>query len=277
MKNGTSHKFVLIIIVHLSILINDLAAGTVSLNDCGVVIGHEMGGWEFFSLRRKPKQVDRVLKTDLKFVKISIRKLKDGTWVVNHDPDVTIYPVPGEAQKVFLDQLTWPEVEKLKSLPQSKIPIYRLEEFIQRDQGRLCWMLTPKVSPDKNLVNLLMNQGIQNRAVLTTGGLAEVEFLASFPEEFGLNFTGRVSDNKEQLEGYKPYFSRLWAMELDPTPRAKEMIEAIHKLGLKAYLDSMRYSKSYELFGTSCHKVFDMGADITQSNRPLACIKKMSL
>lgn len=254
-----------------------LSAADLTLQDCGVVVGHEMGLWEFFSPIPNPQQVDRVLKTNLVFVKISLRKLKDGTWVVHHDPDLTIYPTAGESKKISLDQLTWEDVQRLKAVPQSKIPIYRLEEYIERDQGRLCWMFSPKVTPDENLVKLIMKLGIEHRSVLLTGGLADVQFYSSFPINFGLNFAGRVGDKEEELEGYKPYLSRLWAMEVNPTPRAKEMIWATHQLGLKAYLDSMRYSKSYELFGSSCHKVFAMGADITQSNRPLACIKEMGL
>lgn len=246
-----------------------------TLSDCGVVVGHEMGLWEFFQTIPSPEQVDRVLKSKLKFVKISLRKLKDGVWVVHHDADITIYPSKNEKEKVLLDQLTWDDVEHLKSNPEANIPIYRLEEYIQRDQGRLCWMFSPKVQPDENLVRLVMKLKIEHRAVLLTGGLSDVGFYSSFPEEYGLHFAGRIGDRAEDLDGYKPYLSRLWAMEIDPTPKAKDMIEATHKLGLKAYLDSMRYSKTYEVFGTSCKEVFSMGADITQTNRPLACIKKM--
>lgn len=254
---------------------SNLFATDITLKDCGVVVGHEMGLWEFFSFPPGPDQVDRVLKTDLKFVKISLRKLKDGTWVVNHDADLTIHPYPVPSKKILLDQLNWDDVKKLKANPYSRIPIYRLEDYIQRDQGHLCWMFSPKVNPDENLIKLIMKLKIQHRSVLLSGGFSDVKFYASFPEEFGLNFAGRVGDSEKELDDFRPYFSRLWAMEINPTPRAKEMIAAAQREGLKAYLDSMRYSLSYELFGTSCQKVFDMGADITQTNRPLACIKKM--
>lgn len=254
-----------------------VSAAEITLNDCGAVIGHEMGLWEFFSYPPNPEQVDRVLKSDLKFVKISLRKLKDGVWVVNHDADVTISRTGEKKEKILLNQLTWKDVENLKSNPYSKIPIYRLEEYIQRDQKQLCWMLSPKDATDKNLVDLIVSLNLQHRSVLLTYGLTDAIFYSSFPKDLGLNFAGRVVSSEDQLEGYSPYLSRLWAMELDPTPRAKEMIIAIHKLGLRAYLDSMRYSKTYEIFGSACSKVFAMGADITQTNRPLACIKKMGL
>ena len=266
------YQSILTLALLLSFLpINEGLAGTLTLKDCGVVIGHEMGGWDFFSPIRNPKQVDQVLKTELKFVKVSLRKLKDGIWVVNHDPDITVDDGEGNGKKVILNQLTWQELQQLH------LPVYRLEDYIQKDQGRLCWMFTPKVPPDENLVKLLMNLGIQHRSVFTTSGLSDVQFLASFPEEYGLNYAGRVSDKDNQLEAYKPFLTRLWAMEIDPTPKTKEMILAVHHLGLKAYVDSMRYSKTYELFGSSCHKVFRMGADITQTNRPLDCLKKMGL
>lgn len=272
MKRTTFLKFFIAIILTIPTCV---FADELTLNDCGVIIGHEMGGWEFFSPIPNPKQVDRVLATDLKFVKISLRKLKDGTWVVHHGPKATVYSTPVTNKKIALDQITWEEVKKLNANPLAKIPIYRLEEYIQRDQGRLCWMLTPKVSPDENLVKLILKLGIQHRSIFTTYGVSEVAFLASFPEEYGLNFAGRVGANEAALEAYGPYLSRLWAMELDPTPNAPAIINAIHKLGLRAYLDSMRYSKTYEFLGSACHKVFAMGADITQTNRAQACIKKM--
>ena len=250
-------------------------ANELTLNNCGTIVGHEMGGWEFFAPIPSPNQVKRVLRSNLKFVKISLRKLKDGTWVVHHDDDIAIYSSPLTNKKVLLSQLTWLDVQRLKRNPLATVPIYRLEEYIQIDQKRLCWMLTPKNPPDDNLVKLILKLDIQDRSVFTTGGVTEVAFLASYPEEFGLNFAGRVGATEDALETYRPYLHRLWAMEVDPTPRSKEMIDAVHNLGLRAYLDSMRFSKSYELFGSSCHKVFAMGADITQTNRALACIKKM--
>lgn len=256
------------------ILAGQTYSNELTLNDCGVVIGHEMGLWEFFDPIPNPRQVDRVLRSNLNFFKISLRKLKDGIWVVHHDADVTIYPTPFTNKKVMLDQLTWNDVQALKADPLSRIPIYRLEEYLEKDKGKLCWMLTPKVLPDDNLVQLILKYKIEHRSILT-GGITEVQFLATYPEELGLNFSGRVHTTEAELDAFVPYLNRLWAMEIDPTPNTKPIIDAVHKLGLKAYVDSMRYSKSYELLGTACEKVFKMGADITQSNRPGACKRKM--
>jgi glycerophosphoryl diester phosphodiesterase len=250
-------------------------AKALTLRDCGAVVGHEMGLWEFFTPTPNPHQVERALKSDLNFFKVSLRKLKDGVWVVHHDPSIAIYPTLTTSKRVILDQLTWKDVEELKADPIARIPIYRLEEYLEKDQGRLCWMFTPKVSPDNNLVQILLKYNIAHRSILTTGGLTDVKFLASYPEELGLNFAGRVGSSENELEAFGPYLRRLWAMEIDPTPRTKPMIDAVHNLGLRAYVDSMRFSKSYEFLGSACNKVFAMGADITQTNRPGDCKKKM--
>jgi glycerophosphoryl diester phosphodiesterase len=262
-------------ILPLLVLANTANAEELTLRDCGAVIGHEMGLWEFFTPTPNPHQVERALKSDLKFFKVSLRKLKDGVWVVHHDLSIAIYPTLTTNKSVNLDQITWKDVEELKADPIARIPIYRLEEYLEKDQGRLCWMFTPKVSPDNNLVQILLKYNIAHRSILTTNGVSEVKFLASYPEKYGLNFAGRVGSSENELEAFGPYLRRLWAMEIDPTPRTKPMIDAVHNLGLRAYVDSMRFSKSYELFGSACEKVFTMGADITQTNRPGDCKKKM--
>ncbi|RPJ74896.1 MAG: hypothetical protein EHM20_09840, partial [Alphaproteobacteria bacterium] len=76
MKKTFSLKTVLIIAMALASY--NLSAAGLALSDCGVVVGHEMGLWEFLSIPPNPRQVERVLKSELKFVKISLRKLKDG-------------------------------------------------------------------------------------------------------------------------------------------------------------------------------------------------------
>jgi hypothetical protein len=111
-----------------------------------------------------------------------------------------------------------------------------LEEYLEKDQGRLCGMFTPKVSPDNNLVQMILKYNLTHRSVLTTGSVNEVGFLASYPENIGLNFSGRVGASENELEACSPYLHHLWAMELDPTPSTKLMIDAVHKLGLRAML-----------------------------------------
>lgn len=274
MKIDRLNLFLFLCIFFSSIATHADTAAELTLKDCGAVIGHEMGLWEFFSYPPGPHQVDRVVKSKLNFVKISLQKLKDGVWVVNHDPEVTIYPESANSVRIRLDQITSTEVENLKKISDAKIPIYRLDEYLQRDEGKLCWMLTTKVQPDQSLVKLILDLGIQERIVFLTKDLSDVKFYSSFPEENRLHFAGRVGNDPAELQVYSPYIERLWAMEIDPTPNAKNMIDAVHQLGLKAYLDSMRFSKTYEFFGTACKKVFQMGADYTQTNRPLECIKE---
>jgi hypothetical protein len=257
----------------LFVLVVPFEGRALTLADCGTIVGHEMGLWEFFSTYPSPRQVDRVLKSKLKFVKISLRQLKDGEWVVSHDPTVSIYPgLDGQAVKVTLQDISWQDVENWRAIPGAFIPIYRLRDYIARDQGRLCWMFSPKVNPDPQLVNEILELGIQDRAVLLTGGLSDVQFYSSFPREYNLHFAGRVGDQEQDLAAYQPYVDRLWAMEIDPTKNAPRMIELTHQMNLPAYVDSMRYSWNYELLGTACKKVFKMGAQITQTNRPLQCM-----
>ena len=251
-------------------------ADSVTLKDCGRVVGHEMGLWEFFSPTPGPHQVDRVLRSKLKFVKISLQKLKDGTWVVNHDPDTTIYPISDEPIRLHLDQITWNDVDAWKASG-AYVPIYRLHEYIDRDHGKLCWMFSPKEAPNDALVDEIVSLGIQNRSVILTGGFSDVNLLLHYPEDYHLNFAGRVGSDERELIPYQPILNRLWAMEVDPTKQSAEMIQAVKSLGIPAYIDSMRFSWNYELFGTACKKVFRMGADYTQTNRPLQCKRKMGL
>ncbi len=250
-------------------------AQALDLSNCGRVIGHEMGLWEFFASPPGPEQVDRVLKSELKFVKISLRKLKDGIWVVNHDDAKTIYPSPGESKIVHLSQLTWTEVQEMKKLPGAVIPIYPLQDYINRDHGGLCWMFSPKVPIDANLISEILRLQISQRSVLLTTSLSEVEFLTSLPVEDNLHFTGRVGSHVQELDAFKAYLGKLWAIEIDPTQQAAALTSVAHTLGFKAYTDSMRYSWNYEFIHTACSKVFAMGSDYSQTNRPLQCLHEM--
>lgn len=247
----------------------------VTLENCGNVIGHEMGLWEFFALIPGPDQVTSVLKSPLNFVKISFQQLKDGSWVVYHDDSVYIYDDNNNAIYIKFNEVTWAEIEDYKSRPGYFVPIYRLKDYTDRDpEGKLCWYFSPKESPDANFVSDLVTLGIADRSVILTYGLNDVIHLSSYPDSYHLHFNGRVSSNPKDLDGYIPYIHRLFAMEIDPTSSTQEMVKLTHQMGLKAYVDSMRYSWNYELFGTACKTVFNMGVDYTQTNRPLQCINE---
>jgi len=264
--------------VLLLIFAAQAATAAVTLEQCGKVIGHEMGLWEFFALNPGPEQVTRVLKSPLNFIKISLQQLKDGSWVVYHDDSIYIYDDQNNAINIQFNQVTWAEIEDYKSRPGYFVPIYRLKDYVDRDpQGKLCWMFSPKESPDVNFVNDLIELGISDRSVILTYGLSDVINLSAYPESDHLHFAGRVSTDEKALAAYAPYLNRLWAMEIDPTSDTQNMVNLTHQMGIKAYVDSMRYSWNYELFGTACKTVFDMGVDYSQSNRPLQCIDEYRL
>lgn len=48
----------------------------------------------------------------------------------------------------------------------------------------------------------------------------------------------------------------------------------IHASGRLSSMDSFDFSHSYELFGTKCYKVFELGIDIAISNKPRQCLKQ---
>ena len=246
------------------------------LSQCGPVIGHEMGMWEFFSVIPSPKQVDRVLRTDLKFVKVSLQKLKDESWVVSHNPSQIVLDGARKPHRIEFSKTTWEEIQKLRGEPHSKVPIFRLTEYIARDQGRLCWMLSPKQPINKSLIAELTEAKILQRTVLLTSHISEVQWLQSFSADQVPSYTGRVNSSAA-LNTLVGLHAPLWAIEIDKNDETPAVIQAVHDANYKAYVDSMRYSKTYEFFGTACKKVFALGADYTQTNRPLQCMRKMGV
>ena len=137
--------------------------------------------WEFLSLAPSPEQVDRVLKSPLQFVKISLQHMKDGNWAVSHPDQVWMTTANGDRIPLKFADLTLKEVQHYQSLPGYSLPVYLLEDYINRDQSRLCWMLSPKQSPDDTLVKKLMELNVQDRTVILTYGLPDVQFLESYP------------------------------------------------------------------------------------------------
>ena len=261
-------------IISAALFLTALNSGGITLPECGRVVGHEMDLWEFTSANPSPRQVDEVLKSPLKFVKISLQHMKDGNWAVDHSDQTGMTTPSGEIILVNYANMTLDDFQRYKAKGYS-FDLYLLADYIKRDHDRLCWMLSPKESPDDSLVQKLIELNAQDRTVILTYGLPDVKFLATYPLSDKLHYAGRVSTSLADLDAYKPYLSNLWAMEIDPTSSTQNMIVAAHNLGLKAYVDSMTYSKTYEIFGTACKKVFDMGVDYTQTNRALQCIREM--
>ncbi len=241
-----------------------------TLADCGRVVGHEMGLLEFSPLSPSPRQVDKVLASPLKFVKISLRRTKDGVWVVGHDPG-TMITVENRPVFVNLADVTWDQIREYRDDPGNNVSIFRLSEYLSRDKGRLCWMFSPKVPEDSALISELRKYNAIGRSVILSG---DTQWLARAHETDGVNYAGRVNS----MPALKALLSQrlpMWAIEIDKEADTPEMIRAVKAAGYKAYADSMDYGWPAELFGTACRKVFDMGVDYTQSNRPLACMREM--
>jgi hypothetical protein len=267
------HSYIIAFISGLSLFIQSASGSDIRLEECGKVIGHEMGMWEFLSVEPSPKQVDRVLRSQLKFVKVSLQKLKDGVWVVDHNPTHKII-LKHKLKQVRYTDLTWADIERFKATPGSFVPLYRLSDYIERDEGQLCWMFSPKVQIDESLIDEMKTLGIVDRSVILTGGLTDVQWLAELPKADDIHFAGRIND-PSQIESYAPYLSRLWAMEIDGNKSMQTSIDLVHQAGVLAYVDSMGHSWNYEFLRTACRKVFNMNADFTQTNRPLQCMDLM--
>ena len=254
----------------------DISPAPITLDQCGNIIGHEMGLWEFLAIPPNPSQVDSVLETPLRFVKVSLHKLKDNTWVVNHGADAWVYVPPFDVKVMKLADLTWKDVEKMKSKTASIVPIYRLRDYTERDQGQLCWLLNTKVPLDDSLVREIKDLGTENRTVIQTSSLTEVIYLQSLPAEMGIHFTGeaRTPANLDKLFSAS---DRYWAICVEQSERTKPVIDVVHQHHFRALVNAMKYNATYEFFSSACKKVFDLGADLTQTNRPLQCMRVMGI
>ena len=248
---------------------------SVQLKDCGRVIGHEMGLWEFLDINPNPSQVDRVLKKRGEFYKVSLQQMKDGTWIVNHDPDRMARLGNGDVVDIVFKNTTWSDIERMQQDPMAWIPVYRLSDYVERDQGRLCWMFDMKDPVDQTLLDDLQKLGIQERTVIETNSMEEVQFLSAQSPEAGFHFSARIYSSAPMINELMPYRNQIWALEIDKSGSTSDLIKAAKQAGFSTYLDSMRYSWNYEFFGTACRTPFSLGADYTQTNRPLQCLHQM--
>lgn len=254
---------------------------TQELSKCKPVIAHEMGIWEFSPLSRGPHQVSLVAGSKVDFVKVSLRRLKDGIWVVAHDEGQVIKEAGRDARYLVYSKTTWDQIAALKKPGNNMVPIWTIRDYVERDPGKLCWMFSPKDTPDDSLLSQLLVLGLENRTVLLSRDNSDTEFYADRQlPEMGLAFAPRVGSPEGLDYTLKRIHDgqwKVWAIEVDPNGHAQANINGVKAAGFKAYLDSMRYSSSYELGGTACMTPFGMGADYTQTNRPIECLKKLGM
>jgi hypothetical protein len=80
--------------------------------------------------------------------------------------------------------------------------------------------------------------------------------------------------NSDDLAWALTQDDELLIVEVNPETRSEQVIDQIHQSGKLVTEDAWHFSKSFEIFHSSCDKAFDAKIDIAISNRPKGCVRQ---
>ncbi|MGL4860397.1 MAG: hypothetical protein ACRC5A_11835 [Enterobacteriaceae bacterium] len=211
---------------------------------------------------------------------MSLRTLKDGTWVVSHDNQVTFNNTQGERVTILLDQIDSAQFDTYSQDP--KFPVFRLEKYLARDTDQnLCWMLNTKTPPNAQLIDMIHKDNIADRSMVEVITNAHAIWISK-NSGGGIYYSTRISDQKswQQVLDWDAkglmndmYFVEIIASDKsDPTP----WIQDVKSHKMLSELDAMPYSPDHqEIRDTACEIPLNKyNSTLTMSSRPVECMIK---
>ncbi|QGO89972.1 hypothetical protein Psal110_00523 [Piscirickettsia salmonis] len=293
-------------------------ASVENLSQCGKVIAHE-NGWVNFDpaeichgLNTCPEQLAKMTdynstqpaSKQLHFVKMSLRRLSDGSWVISHNESQPILVKNTDVNKVrgMTGVHCAPSVKgynlclvKLAALSSSNfstlqtsygLDVYRLSDYTNEDKANnFCYMLYFKVDPNQNILNDLYNLGINKRVLLESrDNQNDATWIQNNQQvDKPIYYTGRVFQQSDidYLQDNKATFPNMWAVEISygnwkNLQTIRSYVQQVNKMGFKTELDSMDYASGDEVKRSYCDvPLKGLGASVTMTSNPLNCLTKV--
>tara|TARA_B100001996_G_scaffold350069_1_gene309199 strand:- start:42 stop:1100 length:1059 start_codon:yes stop_codon:yes gene_type:complete len=259
---------------------------TYELKNSGRIIAHENGYFNFdpmtlcHGINTCPAQLSAMegyndtmpLQKQIHFVKLSLRSLSDGTWVISHDSSQPVR-IPLRDVSKFRDvsgvncliyQKSTPfvpvrgfrvcnvELSKITSrtfvqLQKYHLDVYRLDAYIRQDSNKqFSYMLYFKVAPNTNIIHSINKLRLNNRVVLEVGNNDQSAWIHNYQMSAGYKggpvyYTGRVR-NMDELNSLKQdaaanNYKNMWAVEVSGAdlrniPATRKIVQAINSTTL---------------------------------------------
>jgi len=201
-------------------------------------------------------------------VEMDLRATKDGVPVVIHDEKLAGF---GKAGRGVVSEMTLAEVKACKAFPFYPIPTF--EEVLQWADGTIVvnaeFKTLDVILPS---IKLIQKYDAYDWVYFQTkSDHARYEMARS--EDSRVNLLYKPVDDADLLWALGLDDENLVVIELYAPTRTPENIERIHAHRKLASENSWHFSRTRELFGAACKKVFALGIDIAITERPRGCGK----
>ncbi len=237
----------------------------------GPVVGAHQGGL-FKLIKHWPNTMpafESALDSGATVIEMDLHLSKDGVVVIYHDPDLKIWT---ECKGAVHDR-TLEELKACRFRFSRKAQIPTFEEVLSWSQGRIVINAEFKdFEAIKPAISLIQKHDAYSWVYFHTQGNREKYQIAhDFDPKVALTYAVHNADDlKWVLEQPK----ELLVVEVVPETRTESVISQIHAHGKLVTEDAWHFSKTHELFSSSCKKVFENKIDIAVSNRPKGCLKE---
>jgi glycerophosphoryl diester phosphodiesterase len=274
------------------------SAADIPLISCGKIIAHENGLFDFNPAKvcnpglglnhNCPNQITAMLNYNksqgedpnktIRFTKMSLRTLKDGSWVVSHDDNVTFTDKSGKQITVALSLIDSNQFNQYRE--DLKFPVFRLEDYVSKDTtGALCFMLNTKTPPNSQLLSEMIADGISSRSMIEVSDNDQARWINAQVIGTPIYFSTRVSTQQELdqvLSDVAQYgYKNMYFIEVDPNNETAQLVNAIKTKGYLTELDSMTYDKLKEWNDSACDTPLNQfKSGVTMTSRPVECINK---
>lgn len=228
------------------------------------VAAHQGEIWGLYQNTIKSFEVAQKKGADI--VELDLRATRDGVAVVYHDEDLTVFT----KCKGKLADYSLAELQKCDfRFTKEKMPTF--EDVLKWSQGKMIINAEFKDTASiKPAIDLIQKYQAHSWVYFQTQhSQTKYELARSLDPDVVLLF---VVGSEESLEWF---LSRqdpaLLVAELNKKSLNPEWIEKLHAAGKLVSEDSFNYSKVKELFGATCHKVFQLRMNIAVTNRTSHC------
>ncbi|MBY0414335.1 MAG: glycerophosphodiester phosphodiesterase family protein [Bdellovibrionales bacterium] len=235
----------------------------------GFKVGAHQGGLFYKTFPNTMKAFEASLDDGADIVEMDLHITKDNVVVVYHDDELKRWT---NCKGLVIDK-TFEELQKCKFTlyRSSKIPTF--EEVLQWAQGRI---IVDAEFKDARAINGALDLVNKYRAHSWTYFQTQdnkdkyIEAHTYDPKVALLYAVHSEDDLKWALE----QTDELLIVEIDGKMRNPSVIDRIHQSGKLVTEDSWHFSKTQELFRSSCKKGFENKIDILVTNRPDGCVKE---
>lgn len=203
-------------------------------------------------------------------IEMDLHLTKDGVVVVYHDLELGRWT----KCKGRIHEKTYDEIKDCRFKLSSIARIPKFEEVLSWSNGKVIIDAEFKdMESIKPAIKLIQKYNAYSWSYFQAQGNRDKYTIAhEFDPQIALLYA--IKDTGDDLDWALSQSNSLMIIEVEAKTRNESVIDRIHASGKLVTEDSWHFSKTKELFSSSCKKAFDQHIEIAVSNRPDGCAKE---